>query len=554
MMSVIEMTLEGAVIIAVIILVRSLTIHRLPKKAFLLLWAVALIRLLVPVRITSPASIYSVTPGFVRRSGVLLPKTAQAATATSGSGALSLSPWTVVWLAGGLLLAFGILICHIKNRQIYRTSLPAESPLVRRWMERHRLRRPVLVRCSDQIEAPLTYGVLWPVILLPVNMDWKDETLLGFVLAHEMAHIRRFDALTKWFLAAALCLHWFNPLVWVMYMLAGRDMELTCDESVLHLYGRRSRADYALALVNMEEQRTAYAPLASCFCRSALKERITAIMKCPGKSAMSLAAAAALIGIVVIVFATSAPAENASARKAQSTASNIQDRGFLNTNYTAEVSDNARSAAREIAEEAVSDVTSYPDAPSYTKAQYNDLMKIIKLDGYEDMSIAKFNSQIYGLLSSDNEKENMLFEQILSDIPNDDPNAAYMCNTVQASLGEYTARLEEVFSGKQNDPVFYGSAEKKIEKNVYGDQVVTGSRYVSYEFTYRILDQDKLTVRERDAFLQTIIRAVQDQTDQTTSETFTKEKLQKILAAAGENASNDKISFTGGGVTEIESD
>lgn len=145
MMSVFEMTLEGTVIIAVIILIRTLTIHRLPKKAFLLLWAVALIRLLVPVRITSPASIYSVTPGFVRRSGVLLPEAVKAASASSGSGALSLSPWTVVWLAGGLLLALGILICHIKNRQIYRTSLPAESPSVKRWMESHRLRRPVLV-------------------------------------------------------------------------------------------------------------------------------------------------------------------------------------------------------------------------------------------------------------------------------------------------------------------------------------------------------------------------------------------------------------------------
>lgn len=554
MMSVIEMTLEGAVIIAVIILVRSLTIHRLPKKAFLLLWAVALIRLLVPVRITSPASIYSVTPGitFVRRSGVLQAEAAQAASVSSGSGAMSLSLWTVVWLAVGLLLALGILICHIKNRQIYRTSLPVESPPVKRWMESHRLRRPVFVRCSDQTEAPLTYGVLWPVILLPANMDWTDETLLGFVLAHEMAHIRRFDALTKWFLAAALCLHWFNPLVWVMYILAGRDMELTCDESVLRLYGRKSRADYALALVNMEEQRTSYAPLASSFCRSALKERITAIMKSPGKSVISLAAAGALIGIVIIVFATSAPAENTSAREPQNAASGTQDRSFSSTARAEAVSDDARSVSRETVEETVLG-QSYPDSPSYTAAQYNDLMKKIKPEGYEDMSIARFNSKIYALLSGDNEEDSILFEQILTSIPDDDPNAAYVCNTVQASLGEYTARLEEVFSGKQNDPMFYGTAEREIEENVFGDQVITGSRYVSYEFSYRILDQDKLTVRERDAFLQAVIRAVQEQTEKNTSETFTKEKLQDILTAAGENAANEKISFTGGEITEIES-
>ena len=275
-------------------------------------------------------------------------------------------------------------------------------------------------------------------------------------------------------------------------------------------------------------------------------------MKSPGKSVISLAAAGALIGIVIIVFATSAPAENASAREPQNAASGTQDRSFSSTAHAGAVTDDARSVSRETVKETVLG-QAYPDSPSYTAAQYNDLMKKIKPEGYEDMSIARFNSQIYALLSGDNEENSILFEQILTSIPDDDPNAAYVCNTVQASLGEYTARLEEVFSGKQNDPTFYGTAEREIEENVFGDQVITGSRYVSYEFSYRILDQDKLTVRERDAFLQAVIRAVQEQTEKNTSETFTKEKLQDILTAAGENAADEKISFTGGEITEIES-
>lgn len=556
MMSLIEMTLDGAVIIAVIILVRSLTIHRLPKKVFLLLWAIALTRLLVPLRITSPTSIYSVTPGMtddVRRDGVWISEiAAHSAAVSSDTGNAPVSFWGIAWFIGALMLAAGILICHIKNRQIYRASLPVESQWVKGWIESHRLRRPVFVRHSDQIETPLTYGVLWPVILLPANMELSDETLLGFVLAHEMSHIRRFDALTKWFLAAVLCLHWFNPLVWVMYILANRDLELSCDESVLNLYGLDSRTSYAMALVDMEERRTAFAPLASCFCRSALKERITAIMKSPKKSAVSLAAAAVLIGIIVIVFATSAPDADIPVTKTQSKDAVHQDRSPVNSARETKDFDYVNSISREKPMEAVTDY-GYPEHPTYTKEQYNDLMKDITPDGYEEMSIAEFNSKIYALLSSDDEEKQMLFEEILAFIPEDDPDAAYVCNTIQASLNEYTARMDEVFSGKRNDPEFYGSADREIKEDVFGDGVVTGNRHVSYEFTYRILEQDNLTVRERDAFLQYIIRAIQDNADKMPRDAFTGEAFQDILATAGKEASNAKISFTGGEITDIES-
>lgn len=549
MISLIEMNLYGAVLITVIILIRSLTIHRLPKKTFFFMWSVALVRLLIPVRISSPASIYTVAPNIAkaRRTGILLPDMAEQTTAfIPGKEGFFDSPWMIVWLVGGLLLAIGILFCHIKNRQIYRTSLPVESPWMKHWMETHRLRRPVFIRCSDQIDAPLTYGVLWPIILLPAKMDWSDETVLGFVLAHEMFHIRRFDALTKWFLAAVLCLHWFNPLVWGMYILANRDLELSCDEAVLRLYGPKSRTGYALALVSMEEQRSAYAPLANCFCRSALKERITAVMKFHKKSAISLSAAVVLLGILITFFATSAPVGGAAGGEPQSAETTNQ------LNGSAGDSGAARDIAMETVEESVYDSV-YGREPSYTKAQYNDLMEDIKLDGYEEMPIAEFNRKIYALLSSDHVEERMLFEQILASVPADDPDAAYLCNTVQASLEEYTARMEEVFSGKQNDPEFYGSASTKVEKDVFGDKVVTGNHYISYEFTYRILDQNKLTVGERDDFLQNIIRAVQDYADKHVAKTFTKEEFQKLLMSAGEEAATEKISFTGGEITSIES-
>ena len=100
------------------------------------------------------------------------------------------------------------------------------------------MRRPLQVRYSDRIDTPLTYGMFRPVILLPKSLDRNGGERLSFVLAHELVHVRRWDALSKCFLCAAVCVHWFNPLVWVMLLLAGRDLEVSCDQKVVQMYGR----------------------------------------------------------------------------------------------------------------------------------------------------------------------------------------------------------------------------------------------------------------------------------------------------------------------------
>lgn len=90
---------------------------------------------------------------------------------------------------------------------------------------------------------------------MPKKTDWTDETALRYVLEHEFVHIQRFDVLSKLLLIAAVCVHWFNPLVWVMYVLANRDLELSCDETVLRRFGGDIRAAYARVLIRMEAAR-----------------------------------------------------------------------------------------------------------------------------------------------------------------------------------------------------------------------------------------------------------------------------------------------------------
>lgn len=189
-------------------------------------------------------------------------------------------------------------------------SLPVRSEGVERWLKAQPTRRGIAVRQSGAVSSPLTYGVIHPVILLPKTTPWEDETTLRYVLTHELVHIKRFDMVTKMLLVATLCVHWFNPLVWVMYVLANRDIELSCDEAVIGLLGRHTRAVYAKTLISMEETRSGFTPLCNNFSRNAVEERITAIMKTRNTTVVSLALAAVMVAGTTTVFATSAHAGN----------------------------------------------------------------------------------------------------------------------------------------------------------------------------------------------------------------------------------------------------
>lgn len=174
-------------------------------------------------------------------------------------------------------------------------SLPVENDFVNNWLETHRLRRSIVVRQSGRFTTPLTYGVFRPVILMPTSTKWDGIGPLQYVLAHEYMHIRRFDSVMKLVLIAAVCVHWFNPLVWVMYLFANRDIELSCDEAVVRLYGENKRGDYARTLIGMEEARSGFTPLCSNFSKNAIEERITAIMKVKRATIWAACIAVALV-------------------------------------------------------------------------------------------------------------------------------------------------------------------------------------------------------------------------------------------------------------------
>lgn len=320
-MDILQMSLLGAVLISAVVIVRALTLHKLPKKTFLVLWGVVICRLLIPFSIPSRFSFYTgidmlkravaETTAFtapVKTTGIPKMGATPALEHTIGIGApvVSVSPVTVIWLAGMCSCALFFIVTYIKCRREFQTALPVTNNFAAHRLREHPMRRTVQIKQSDKIKAPLTYGIFRPVVLLPKTTDWTDETRLRHILTHEFVHIKRFDALTKLLLASALCIHWFNPLVWLMYVLANRDLELSCDETVVQTFGETMKSAYAMTLIGLEERKNRLTSLCNNFSQNAMEERIVSIMKMKKTSLIGMILALALIIGVPTVFATSA--------------------------------------------------------------------------------------------------------------------------------------------------------------------------------------------------------------------------------------------------------
>jgi len=281
MMSLIQMSLYGSVMILIIMILRRFS---LPKRLFPWLWCAAGMRMLLPfsVRIKLPTAV---------RSTAALIETVPTDAAAEQTVSVSILP--TIWLTGVIICGAFFAVTYIVYIRRFRFAVKANINA-----EHYYLHRKISIKISDRIDSPLTYGIFRPVIILPKNMA-KDA--LKFVITHETVHIRRFDTVKKLIFIAATCVHWFNPLAWIMLELANRDIELACDDEVVRIFGIGSRSSYAITLIDMEESRKV--PFFSGFTMCASEERIRSIMKHKTTTKTAAALAVAVLICIVTVFA-----------------------------------------------------------------------------------------------------------------------------------------------------------------------------------------------------------------------------------------------------------
>lgn len=348
-MDLVQMSVSGALLILAVVLIRLAALRAVPKRTFLVLWALVLARLLVPfppllklalpmpegwplaaaVSTPAPAPVPTAplqgsahpaatmpretampVPTAPRPAVTAAPTVTQLPGATAmpahGGEAPALStaaaakkpfPWRTLWLLGSCLTAAVFAFLYGVSYGRFRRGAPLETPEAAAWLEAHPLRRRLRLRSLPGLTSPLTYGALRPVILLPEGLDLRSEEA-AYALEHEYVHAKRLDALWKLLLALAAAVHWCNPFVWLMWFLANRDLELSCDEEVLRRFGAEKRGDYARTLLAMEERRSLLPPLQSGFGAGTTKERILAIMKYKKATVLSVALAAALIAVL----------------------------------------------------------------------------------------------------------------------------------------------------------------------------------------------------------------------------------------------------------------
>ena len=321
------MTLSASLLIVAALILRPLTGRFLPRTVQMLLWSLAALRLLIPVRLYSPVSLFSFlsidtvpqpstatgTPPvlFFSANQYSAPETLNAAASvptdalpqvTQTASPVDLSVWLPrLLMLGAVVVLLILLILHIRELRRCRFKLRDREA-------EQRVPGYIRVFRTEAISAPFVTGVLRPQIILPADLPAEE---LSVVLAHEVSHIRGLDVLKRYVFAAALCVNWFNPLVWLMTHLAGQDMEILCDDRALKGPLAPPASAYARALLYAQERRSL---LTSGF-KSHMETRILNILKAEKTnrftSVLSVVSALVLVSVCVTQPAAASVPETA---------------------------------------------------------------------------------------------------------------------------------------------------------------------------------------------------------------------------------------------------
>ena len=295
------------------VLVLRVVLKKAPKWVMPLLWGVVALRLvclfsiesalsLIPSAETIPSEIVTETrePVLYEQATLdivtnpTLPSAAEVPVGVSRQQAqVDFNIYSILWLAGMSALLVHALVSAGKLKRKLATAILLRDNIYE----------------SEFVDSPFVFGVVKPNIYLPMHMD---EGTAAYVIAHEHAHLARRDHWWKVLGYLVLALHWFNPLVWVAYILFCRDIELACDEKVVKGLDGAARADYSQALLSCAAPKRAVAACPLAFGEGNIKTRVKSALHYK-KPAFWVAAAAVLaVVIVAVCFLTNPRSERGS--------------------------------------------------------------------------------------------------------------------------------------------------------------------------------------------------------------------------------------------------
>lgn len=298
------MSISASWLVLTVLLLRFV-LKKAPKWVNVLLWGIVAVRLAFPFSIESALSLIpsaeTISPGIMMDTvpsiqtgvpainNVINPVIGSSLAPAPGASANPLQIWipilSMIWVAGVAILLVYTAVSY--------------------WRLRRKVSKAVILRDnifqSENVASPFVLGIIKPRIYLPFNMNGQD---LEHVVAHEQAHIRRRDHWWKPLGFLLLTIHWFNPLMWLAYVLLCRDIELACDEKVIKELDNELRADYAQALVVCSVNRRMIAACPLAFGEVGVKERVKSVMNYKKPTFWVIILAVITCAVVAVCFLT----------------------------------------------------------------------------------------------------------------------------------------------------------------------------------------------------------------------------------------------------------
>jgi len=287
------------------VLVLRFALKKAPKWVNVVLWGIVAVRLICPFSIESALSLIpstetipmniemaarpAINSGIDVVNSVVNPIISASFTPNPGTSANPLQIWipvaSVFWLLGMVVMALYAAISYFRLYRMLNTVVRYEKNIFQ----------------SENVTTPFVLGIFRPRIYLPFQIAEGD---LAHVVAHEQAHISRKDHWWKPLGFMLLTIHWFNPLMWLAYVLLCRDIELACDEKVIQKLNNEQRADYTQALVSCSVNRRMIAACPLAFGEVGVKDRVKTIMNYKKPTFWIVLGAMVLCIVVAVCFLT----------------------------------------------------------------------------------------------------------------------------------------------------------------------------------------------------------------------------------------------------------
>lgn len=285
-----NMSISGTLAAILLIVWRYASYKYIPSKFYYILWLVLLYRLMVPFNFKSVFSVlnlfenasdYSYGNKYVVTMEYL--DYANIAGASTGKVSKIISTLAVIWLLMALFfIVQWLYVAFVTNRHLQYSVLYRDGIALQIKTDVG-VKRKISIFTSPNVVSPVIIGFFNPRIILPQKDNLSDDGK-KYTIAHEMVHIKRFDYILKALFYFIASLHWFNPLVWYCFWLFNDDIELSCDQRVLHIYGIEHKPKYAYVLYEHANRKNNFRLGYLAFARNRVAERIEKVMayKKPG--------------------------------------------------------------------------------------------------------------------------------------------------------------------------------------------------------------------------------------------------------------------------------